>query len=168
MSPWRKRAAAGAGTLAILASIAGWYEGTRHTVYTDGVGVLTACQGVTMASGIPQQFGIHLKPGQTLTPEQCKVLDGAAQKQAIAAVDSLVIVPLDPAERAAFADFVYNVGPQAFARSTLLHELNAGHYAAACAQLNRWVYAGGHIEAGLVKRRASEYRLCMSGVKGTP
>lgn len=161
MKPWQKKAAAGASAAVILASIAGYMEGNRLFPYQDVGGVLTDCQGVTMASGIPQQFGLTLQKGIALTKEQCTVLNGAAQKQAMATVDSLVYVNLTPAQEAAFADFVYNVGPGSFARSTALRDLNQGKYTRACQQLLRWVYAGGRVEPGLLKRREAEYKLCI-------
>lgn len=164
MRPWQRKAAAGAGALAILASIAGWYEGMRTTPYQDGVGVWTVCQGVTAASGIPAQYHVVITPGKRLTGAQCEQLDTAAQRQALATVHTLVHTPLSAAQQAAFADFVYNVGPRNFARSTALVDLNRGEIRAACSQLLRWVYAGGRIEPGLVARRRAEYGLCTEGL----
>lgn len=66
--------------------------------------------------------------------------------------------------RAALASFVYNVGEGQFSRSTLLRKLNAGDAREACAELSRWVYAGGRVLTGLVKRRAAERELCEVGL----
>ncbi|WP_405045477.1 glycoside hydrolase family protein [Pseudomonas aeruginosa] len=50
------------------------------------------------------------------------------------------------------------------ARSTLLRKLNAGDVRGACAELSRWVYAGGKKLGGLVRRRAAERELCEIGL----
>ncbi|HTD03821.1 lysozyme [Undibacterium sp.] len=47
---------------------------------------------------------------------------------------------------------------------TMVRKLNAGDYAGACNELPRWVYAGGKILPGLVKRRAAEQELCLRGL----
>ena len=66
--------------------------------------------------------------------------------------------------RAALGSFVYNVGERQFSSSTLLRLLNSGDVLGACAQLSRWVYAGGKQLAGLVNRRAAERELCEVGL----
>ncbi len=66
--------------------------------------------------------------------------------------------------KAALASFVYNVGETQFSRSTLLRKLNAGDVKGACAELSRWVYAGGKVYKGLVNRRMAERELCEQGL----
>lgn len=75
---------------------------------------------------------------------------------AVAAVNKLVRVPLDQNQVDALVDFIFNEGVGAFGGSTLLRLLNAGDYAGADAQFQRWDLAGGRVLAGLVKRRADE------------
>ena len=70
----------------------------------------------------------------------------------------------DDTRRAALGSFVYNVGEGQFSSSTLLRLLNAGDARGACAQLSRWVFAGGKQLAGLVNRRAAERELCEVGL----
>lgn len=76
-----------------------------------------------------------------------------------------VRVPLTQSMIDALACFAFNVGPAAFAGSTLLKKLNAGQYAAAAAELLKWDKArdpktGQKVAlAGLTRRRAAERAL---------
>lgn len=51
---------------------------------------------------------------------------------------------------------VFNVGSGNFATSTMLKLLNAGDYAGAAAQFDRWDYSAGVQVAGLLSRRQDE------------
>ena len=75
------------------------------------------------------------------------------------AVAALVKVPLSQCQFDALAVLIYNIGVGAFAKSTLLKNLNNGDIAAAIAQWKRWVYAGGAVLSGLVTRRNAEIAL---------
>ena len=55
--------------------------------------------------------------------------------------------------------FVFNVGAGAFQASTLRQNLNRGEYTDAADQFQRWVYGGGRILPGLVRRRHVERAL---------
>lgn len=142
------------GALALAVPIAAFYEGNSLSAYLDPVGIPTICYGSTS--------GVRL--GQTKTQAECDALLAAELGEAIAAVDRLSRQPQPDTRRAALGSFVYNVGPGAFQRSSLLRKLNAGDVAGACAELSRWVYAGGKRLAGLVKRRAAERELCEVGL----
>lgn len=67
---------------------------------------------------------------------------------------------MSAARHAALCSFAYNVGVGAFSRSTLLKKLNAGAGDAACAELDRWVYAKDKRVPGLVTRRSVERAVC--------
>jgi lysozyme len=64
-----------------------------------------------------------------------------------------------PLRVAAIADFVFNLGPGAFAASTLKKRLDREDWEAACRELPKWVYGGGRVLPGLVLRRAAEIKL---------
>ena len=68
-------------------------------------------------------------------------------------------VALTPLQQGALADFVYNLGAKNFRSSTLLRLLNAGDYAGAAAQFDRWDMAGGKMPAGLLRCRQAETEL---------
>ena len=142
------------GALACAIPLVGYYEGRNLTAYLDPVGLPTICYGSTT--------GVRL--GQTRTAAECDALLSAELGVAIASVDRLTTQPQPDTRRAALGSFVYKVGPGAFERSTLLRKLNAGDVAGACAELSRWVYAGGRQLGGLIKRRAAERELCEVGL----
>jgi lysozyme len=83
------------------------------------------------------------------------------------AVKQCVKVPLHQHEYDAFVKFSYNVGPAAFCSSTMVRKLNAGDYAGACAEFDRWTLFQGkdcRVRSnqcfGLVVRRQQERALC--------
>lgn len=71
--------------------------------------------------------------------------------------------PLSQDQFNALASFVFSVGTQAFMNSSLLRELNAGHFEAVPQQWQRWIYDHGTKFKGLIKRRNAEIDLWSSG-----
>lgn len=151
-STTRRKVVTGIAVSATAIGLIAGYEGFVDHTYTDAVGVKTIGYGHT---------GADVKAGQTITrkaAEELLVKDADRHwKQA----RKYIKVPLYQHEADAYASFVFNVGVGNFRNSTLLKKLNAGDYAGACAQLKKWVYAGGKKLPGLVKRREAEYRMCM-------
>ncbi|UNV89510.1 MULTISPECIES: lysozyme [unclassified Comamonas] len=153
---WKAKlsAAIGGAAVALAVPLVQKYEGTVLRSYRDPVNVLTSCTGHT---------GPELRDGQTFTREQCEEMlykDLAKHADAL----SCVRAPLTDGQRAAFLSFAFNVGDDAFCRSTLVRKANAGDIDGACAELSRWTYAGGKELPGLVKRRAAERQLCERGL----
>ena len=142
------------GVLGMTGALVSWFEGRSLVAYLDPVGIPTLCEGITQG----------VKLGDRATPEQCDQLLQRELRIALNAVDRQVHVPMPDTRRAALGSFVYNVGEGQFSRSTLLRLLNAGDVRGACAQLSRWVYAGGKQLGGLVNRRAAERELCEVGL----
>lgn len=126
-------------------------EGFSSKVYKDVAGYATVGYGHRVRPGEDFQGGVT-QAGAA----QMLVQDTAAAR---AAVLRLVKVALNSNELSALTDFVFNVGPSAFAGSTLLKDLNAGNYAGAAAQFERWNQAGGMVRAGLTSRRLGEKEL---------
>lgn len=150
MSKVRVAAAGLAISGAALVGIA-MHEGYVPHAYKDPVGIWTIGFGETAG----------VKPGQTTTPIRAMVqlLDSA---NAIAkGMVACIHVPIAQHEFDAYLSFSYNVGAGAFCRSTLAKKLNEGKYEEACAELKKWVYAGGKVLPGLVNRREQEYKKCM-------
>jgi lysozyme len=147
-------AASFTATLCVASAVVMHFEGVRATTYLDPVGIPTICYGHTATAVM----------GQVKTANECQQLLNADLTVAINAVDSLVKVPLTVERRAAMVSFVYNVGQGKLAGSTLLRKLNDGDVAGACAEFDRWVYAGGVKLKGLVARRAEERALCEVGL----
>ena len=140
----------GAVAAASAVSLVAYFEGYVPTVYRDPIGRLAVCYGHDDQA---------LKPGTTYTRAQCETMladDLAKHAEAL----NCVKAPMTDGQKAAFASFAYNVGVQGFCGSTLVRKANAGDMAGACAELSRWVMAGGKKLPGLVNRRAAERELC--------
>jgi len=143
-----------AATISIATAVVAGFEGLRTKTYLDPVGIPTICYGHTATARI----------GDSKTPTECKDLLGKDLLIAIQDVESRVKVDLNVERRAGLVSFVYNVGGTKFGSSTLLKKLNAGDSRGACAELSKWVYAGGVKLKGLVARRAEERALCEVGL----
>lgn len=128
------------------------FEGFSAKPYRCPAGVWSIGYGSTHdAAYLP--IGPNTPP---ITPAQGKALMERDMRNAMATIEVGVQVPLNPVQEGALMDFVYNVGMGAFRTSTMLRKLNAGDYHGAAAELDRWVYGGGKVLAGLVRRRAAE------------
>jgi lysozyme len=116
-------------------------EGCKLQAYLDSVGVPTI--------GVGHTNGVHM--GMTITEDEALGLLREDLQWSEAAIASGVTVPLEQHEFDALVSFVFNVGPRAFAASTLRRMLNAGDRAAAALQFDRW-----HIPAEITSRRNGE------------
>lgn len=131
-------------------------EGLRLQPYRDASGHLTIGYGHLIkpgedfSGGITRAGALRLLAGDTAS--------------AAAAIARSVRVPLNSNQLAALTDFVYNVGPGAFARSTLLKDLNLGDFAGAAGEFTRWSNAGGMYNSGLYNRRAADRDLFLKPV----
>ena len=131
------------------------HEGLRLTAYRDAGGVWTIGYGST--GGV--------RRGMTITRDQAVLRLYHDLDTAESAVNSRVTVPLSQPQFDALVSLVFNIGGGAFRKSTLLQKLNAGDYAGAANEFNRWVKAKGRVLPGLVTRRAAERALFLSGAK---
>jgi lysozyme len=126
------------------------FEGYRANAYQDSAGVWTIGYGTTA--------GVY--PGQTTDREEAEQrLRQDIEVIALNPIKMYVTAPLNADQLAALISFVYNVGPGAFANSTLLQKLNARQYDEAAQEFPRWNKAGGEVLRGLIKRRAAEQAL---------
>lgn len=131
------------------------FEGTVNKTYLDPVKILTSCTGHT---------GKELILGQTFTDEQCTdqlIKDIQVHDRQLM---SLVRVPINDYEHAAYLSFVFNKCVGNLAKSTMLGKLNAGNHAGACEELLRWVYADGKKLKGLERRAQAERAMCVGKI----
>ena len=147
MTPKQKTA----GWLAIAIAVVGAYEGISLTAYPDIVGVPTICYGETK----------NVKLGQTATKEQCDSQLSARLVEFNQGVESCVTRPMRDNERVAFVSLSYNIGVDAFCKSTVVRRFNAGDKAGACDAILMWNKAGGKVVQGLVNRRQKEREICL-------
>lgn len=78
------------------------------------------------------------------------------------ALKDCVKVPLSQNEYDVWVQFTYNIGAQAFCKSTAVKLLNESKYREACDQMLRWVNVKGVKVQGLVNRRKKEHAQCIS------
>jgi GH24 family phage-related lysozyme (muramidase) len=98
-----------------------------------------------------------------ITRERALELLAAETTTAANAVLAAVTVPLTQTQLDALISFTFNVGVGAFRGSTLLQEINAGHFDQVPTQMNRWTRGGNRVLPGLVRRRAAEGNLFTTG-----
>ena len=130
------------------------FEGEIRQTYVDPVGVLTACVGHT---------GPDVAIGQEFTEYECTEKFIADLRTAEAAVNRCT-PGLPEAMKPSLVSFTFNVGSGNYCRSTLAKLANDGDHVGACKQLYRWVYAGGRVLPGLVRRREAEAQSCLAAV----
>ena len=119
---------------------------------------------VPVAGDVPTiGFGTtdSVKMGDTITVERAlvKLLQDANKFER--AVKRCAPVPMHNYEFAAFVSLAYNIGENAFCRSTLVKKLNAQDYAGACQEILKWDRFKGKPLTGLTKRRQAEYQQCI-------
>ena len=120
--------------------------------YLDPVGVPTIGYGHTR--------GVHM--GMIVSLAQCEDWLKEDIFEFENWVSTLVIVPLTDNEFAALVSFTFNLGPNNLRNSHLLRLLNAGDpKATVAAEFPKWSMAGGHVLAGLLRRRQAEAELFM-------
>jgi len=126
------------------------FEGFRSETYYDSAGHLTLGHGFTHG----------IRPGDTITYEESKKrLLKELDKNYADAVRLHVKVPVTQEMFDALTCFTFNLGPGSLANSTLLKKLNQKDYEGAAEEFEKWIYAGGKVLAGLVRRRKAERAL---------
>ncbi len=124
-----------------------------------GVPVLTAYPdtGGVWTIGFGHIRGV--KPGDVCTAEKAREWLWLEANEAEAAVGGFVKVPLNQNQYDALVSFVFNIGIQAFADSTMLKLLNQDRPELAALQFPRWNKDNGKVVDGLSNRRAFEKAL---------
>jgi lysozyme len=143
-----KALSAGAALLVAVAT----FEGYKDRAYIPVAGDVPTI-------GFGSTKGVKL--GDTTTPDRALVVLLHDLNTHSNGIKTCITVPLYQHEFDAYSSFAFNVGVNAFCKSTLVKKLNAGDYTGACNELSKWVYSGGKKYNGLVKRREQERRLCL-------
>lgn len=130
------------------------FEGLRLKAYDDGVGVWTIGFGTTKYPN-----GIRVKKGDTCTLDQAKAYMQNDLKSFEQTVNKAVTVQLNQNQFDALVSLAYNIGTNAFSKSTLVKKLNSNDIRGAADQFDLWVNAGGERMQGLVNRRTVEKAL---------
>jgi GH24 family phage-related lysozyme (muramidase) len=133
------------------------FEGCRLTAYQDSVGVWTIGYGWTQPVD-----GKPIRAGMTIKQETAERLLKTGLVSYENDVARLVKVGLSQSQFDALVSFTYNLGARSLSTSTLLQKLNAGDYAGAADEFQRWNKAGGKVLNGLTRRREAERALFLS------
>jgi lysozyme len=123
------------------------FESCRLNAYQDTGGVWTIGWGHT---------GPEVIKGFVITQARADEYLLSDIQIAVVAVNSNIKIQLTQNEFDALVDFVYNVGVQAFKKSTLLSLINQGRLYDASKEFDRWVFDNGKKIRGLVNRRNDE------------
>lgn len=119
---------------------AGWW--------TIGYGAIWDASGHRVTSATPP---IDMATARALLERDTQLSAGAVLR--------LCSVPLTDGQYGALVDFTFNLGAGRLQASTLRQKLLRLEYAEIPTELARWVWGGGRILPGLVKRRAAEVAL---------
>lgn len=129
------------------------FEGFRPEAYQDSVGVWTIGYGTTIINNQP------VKQGMIITQDQALQLVQQEVNKLWSKIESILKVKINDNQMNALVDFAYNLGFGSLKNSTLMRLVNESKFDEAANQFPRWVYAGGKVLPGLVKRREAEKQL---------
>ena len=127
--------------------------------YQDSGGVWTVGYGSTYDFDKQRK----VQQGDIITEAQAQRWLEMETSQNAKDIKSLVKVPLNNNQLNALISFVYNVGINAFKKSTMLKLLKSGADKNTVAnQFDKWVFDNGVIVKGLINRRKAEKTLFLS------
>jgi len=144
------------GALALMFSLTPAWEGRSLDPYQDIVGKWTVCDGETRVEM------------RRYTEAECNAMSEKAFREHLDFV-ALTSPGIEhwPFQHAAHADLAYNIGKDAYARSSVSREFNRGNYREACRAILKYKFAGGRVVRGLVLRRTGDaarigaYEMCL-------
>lgn len=138
------------------------FEGLELEAYKDIAGVWTIGYGHT---------GLDVKSGMIISVKEAENLLRTDLESRERAISDLVSVSLNSNEFDALVSFIYNVGSEAFRKSTARTRLNAGDRIGAAEALTWWNKAtvNGELKEvlGLTRRRLAEKALFLEPVDKT-
>lgn len=144
------------------------WEGYSQQAYPDLGGAPTIGIGHLLtksekSSGKIKINGIFVKYRTWLTEKQCIDLLEQDLTYAEGDVNAIVSVDLKQNQFDALVSLTFNIGTDAFRKSTLVKVLNKSQYDQVPKQIRRWVYDNGKIVSGLATRREKEIALWNTG-----
>jgi len=104
-------------------------------------------------------YGHRILPGEKfgkITEIEAEELLKKDVEIAEKAIEKLIKAEINQEIFDALVSFIFNVGETNFRNSTLLKLLRSGDYYGTIMEFSNWIFAGGKILKGLVKRRAEE------------
>jgi len=131
------------------------FEGCKLTAYLCPAGVLTIGYGHT---------GPNVRKGMTIEPFEADNLLADDLARFEVGVSEVINKPMTQGQFDALVSFAFNLGLGALRGSTLASKFKQGDHAGAAGEFPKWVWAGGKMLPGLVKRRLAE-KLLFEGDK---
>jgi len=135
-------------------------EGVKYRAYPDGKDK----KGNQLYS---IGYGHQIQPNEqdlmtrTITLNEAILLFEKDIQSIRSEMNGLIKVPLNKNQQLALLSFRYNIGPDAFKKSTLLRKLNASDYTGAALEFPKWKFTDGgtKVSNGLILRRQRERNL---------
>ena len=135
------------------------FEGEKLDAYLDPIGIPTIGYGTTRNPDTGKKIKLGDKIDKATALRWLR-MDTSKVRES---VKKLIKVPINSRQLDALTSFVYNVGPTAFADSTMLRLINNKTDKRIVAnEFDRWVYAKRVKLPGLVRRRKLEKELFLS------
>jgi lysozyme len=129
------------------------FEGLRLRPYLCSAGVPTIGVGATY---YPDGRRVRLTDPPITNAQAMVMLREMVEREYMPAVIHLCPGADTPHRLAALCSFAYNLGIGALKGSTLRKRVNAGDWAGASKEVQKWTRGGGRVLKGLVIRRATE------------
>ena len=101
---------------------------------------------------------------RTITDEEVLSLFEKDISRIRTSMNKVIKVPINKNQQLALLSLRYNIGEDAFNKSSLLAELNKGNYTGAALKFADWKFSEGKVLNGLVNRRARERQLFSIGI----
>lgn len=133
-----------------------------HESYRDTAYVPIAGDVPTIGFGsTTNEDGTRVSLGQRTTPVAALKRLGKDVEKYEEAVKTCAPVPMYQYEFDAYVSLTYNIGQNAFCKSTLAKKLTQYDYEGACKEILRWDKFQGKPLKGLTIRRQEEYQTCI-------
>jgi lysozyme len=133
------------------------FEGFEPKAYRCPAGVWTIGYGHTSEAGNPKV----IKGMKVTAREASDILARDLEKFETAVMKTITRTPSEN-QFSAMVSLCYNIGPGAFAKSSVARLFNAGDVKAAADAFMRWNKAAGRVLPGLLKRRVEERHLFLT------
>lgn len=134
-----------------------------HESYRESAYIPVAGDVPTIGFGsTTNEDGTQVSLGQRTTPVAALKRLGKDVEKFETAVKTCAPVPMHQYEFDAYVSLTYNIGPNAFCKSTLAKKLIQYNYEGACKEILRWDKFQGKPLKGLTIRRQEEYQTCMN------
>ena len=122
------------------------------------------CPAKVWTIGVGHTAGV--KQGDVITKEQALKFLSSDVAVCEKVINQNIKIALSQTQFDALVSFIFNIGSNAFKKSTMLKFLNVKEFPLAAGQFDRWNKVRGEVCQGLVNRRAREKKLFLEGVYG--